>query len=157
MSKQSENSKQWIADALFQLMETAPFSEITNKQITDKAGLSHITIYRNFDSKEEIVEYYLLECLERASLDNAKMDDLFRFYETNKKLISLLYQNHLQYVLLDAILKKLQHDKNDDPAFAYAKVTVAYLMFGWCDEWYKRGMKETPEQIRALLEEQKKG
>ncbi|WP_290138456.1 TetR/AcrR family transcriptional regulator [uncultured Dubosiella sp.] len=156
MSKQSENSKQWIAEALFQLMETTPFSEIINKQITDKAGLSHITIYRNFDSKEEIVEYYLLECLERASLDNAKMDDLFRFYETNKKLISLLYQNHLQYVLLDAILKKLQHDKNDDPTSAYAKVTVAYLMFGWCDEWYKRGMKETPEQIRALLEEQKK-
>ncbi len=85
MSKQSENSKQWIAEALFQLMETTPFSEITNKQITGKAGLSHITIYRNFDSKEEIVEYYLLECLERASLDNAKMDDLFRFYETNKK------------------------------------------------------------------------
>jgi len=32
---------------------------ITNKNITDKAGLSHITIYRHFNSKEDIIKYYL--------------------------------------------------------------------------------------------------
>ena len=38
---------------------------------------------------------------------------------------------------------------------AYSKVTVAYLIFGWCDEWYKRGMKNTPEEMAKLFEQGK--
>lgn len=30
---------------------------------------------------------------------------------------------------------------------AYSKVTVAYVIFGRCDEWYKRGMKNTSEEL----------
>lgn len=29
----------------------------------------------------------------------------------------------------------------------------AGAFFGWCEEWVKRGMKETPEQIKALLKQ----
>ncbi|MFQ8759982.1 MULTISPECIES: TetR-like C-terminal domain-containing protein [Intestinimonas] len=28
-------------------------------------------------------------------------------------------------------------------------------LFGWIEEWIRRGMKETPEQMQKLLETQK--
>ena len=42
-------------------MKKKDYASITNKEITDKAGLSHITIYRNFKNKDEIIKYYLDE------------------------------------------------------------------------------------------------
>jgi hypothetical protein len=38
---------------------------------------------------------------------------------------------------------------------ASSKVIVAYLVFGLCDEWYKRGMVESPEEILAVIKQQK--
>ena len=38
-------------------MKKKDYSSITNKEITDKAGLSHITIYRNFKSKDDIINW----------------------------------------------------------------------------------------------------
>lgn len=61
MELQSDLSKKDIADALIILMKKKDYSKITNKEITDKAGLSHITIYRNFNNKDEIIKYYLDE------------------------------------------------------------------------------------------------
>ena len=61
MELQSDISKKYIADALILLMKKKDYHKITNKEITDKAGLSHITIYRNFKNKDEILKYYLDE------------------------------------------------------------------------------------------------
>lgn len=55
----NEMSKKYIAEALIQLMKKKDFTEITNKDITDKARLSHITIYRNFNSKDEFDKIFL--------------------------------------------------------------------------------------------------
>ena len=59
MELKSDLSKEYIADALISLMKKKDYSSITNKDITDRAGLSHVTIYRNFKNKNEIISYYL--------------------------------------------------------------------------------------------------
>ena len=58
MKLQSDRSKKIIAETLIDLMKKKSFDKITNKDITDGAGFSHITIYRNFNNKEEINKYY---------------------------------------------------------------------------------------------------
>ena len=57
MELQSDKSKKDIADALISLMKKKDFNKITNKDITNRAGLSHITIYRNFKNKDEKAVY----------------------------------------------------------------------------------------------------
>lgn len=50
-------------------------------------------------------------------------------------------------------------EKIDNNVGAYFLSMFAGAFFGWCDEWVKRGMQETPEQIKELLkqwEEQQK-
>ena len=62
-----------------------------NKNITDKAGLSHITIYRNFKNKVEIVQYYLKGLFEECDdvfingyFKSIKLKDLERYLKKTK-------------------------------------------------------------------------
>jgi AcrR family transcriptional regulator len=45
-----------MENALLQLLETENFQEITIQEITDRARVSRRTFYRNYSSKEEILE-----------------------------------------------------------------------------------------------------
>lgn len=159
MELRSDLSKKYIAEALVLLMKKKDYSSITNKEITDKAGLSHITIYRNFNSKDEILKYYLTGIFEEWKLEwndnNNIAYNIFTFFQKNKEIIDLLYKAHLEHFLVDNILSCCDYKKEDINIIAYSKVTVAYLIFGWCNEWYKRGMIETPEEMAKLFEEGK--
>ncbi|MCI8466587.1 MAG: TetR/AcrR family transcriptional regulator [Bacilli bacterium] len=160
MELRSEISKKYLAESLIELMKKKNFNQITNKDITKKAGLSDITIYRNFNSKEEIIKYYLSHIFNDWK-NNWKEDEnigfqIFSFFQENRILIDLLYKSNLQYLLIDNILTIHNYKKEDSNVEAYSKVTVAYLIFGWCDEWYKRGMKETPEEMMKYFEQTKK-
>ena len=158
MELKSDLSKEYIADALISLMKKKDYSSITNKDITDRAGLSHITIYRNFKSKNEIISYYLSSLFKKWEWNDN--DDIaysiFSFFQKHKDIIDLLYKANLQYLILDNILALHEYSIEDPDIIAYSKVTVAYLIFGWCDEWYKRGMKQTPEEMSKLFQQGKK-
>ena len=52
----SNRSKRQIETALLKLMQTDDFKEITIQEIAYHAGLSRRTFYRNYSSKEEILE-----------------------------------------------------------------------------------------------------
>jgi AcrR family transcriptional regulator len=52
----SDRSKLALETALLDLMRTEDFAEITIQEIAYRAGLSRRTFYRNFTSKEEILE-----------------------------------------------------------------------------------------------------
>ena len=82
--------------------------------------------------------------------------NIFSFFQKHKEFIDLLYKANLQYLILDNILALHEYSVEDPDIIAYSKVTVAYLIFGWCDEWYKRGMKQTPEEMSKLFQQGKK-
>ncbi len=158
MELRSDASKQYIAEALLQLMKTKPYPSITNKNITDRAGFSHITIYRHFKNKEDILSYYVNYCFAKWKQE---WDDhqniafnLFSFFQKHKFLITALYQANQQYLLISHILSCCDYKEDDIAVLAYAKAAVAYFIFGWCDVWYQRGMKETPQEMAALMEQQ---
>ena len=50
----SELSRSWMCAALLQLMEEKPFNRISITEITKKAGVSRVTFYRHYTSKEDI-------------------------------------------------------------------------------------------------------
>ena len=52
----SDRSKHELETALLELMRTENYTEITIQEIAYRAGLSRRTFYRNFTSKEEILE-----------------------------------------------------------------------------------------------------
>lgn len=56
--KQSDKSKLWMEEALLQLMEKKEFATITVTDICEKAGISRLTFYRNFEVKEDILRFH---------------------------------------------------------------------------------------------------
>lgn len=49
-------TKKKIADAFIEVLTQKPFSSIKVKDIVDVAGVSHMTFYRNFSDKYDLVE-----------------------------------------------------------------------------------------------------
>lgn len=107
MELRSEQSKEYLAEALLELMKKKPFAKIKIQDITDKAGLSHMAYYRNFSSKEDIIIYYLDTITDRFMVesniikynnkDNFRefIDILFSHLISVKEIALLLYNNNL--------------------------------------------------------------
>lgn len=158
MELQSDFSKKCIADALIYLMQKKKFERITNKDISHKAGVSHMTIYRHFKNKNEIISYYLKIIFDEWKQKWDNNDNIgyqiFLFFQENKEIIDILYKANLQHLLIEHILAICDYKEDDPDVMAYSKVTIAYLIFGWCNEWYKRGMKNTPEKMAMYFNQQ---
>lgn len=106
--KQSEQSKQWIRDALFVLMEKKAFQEITVKDIAEKAGIARLTFYRNFEAKEDIIRYHI-QCGFMDFLDelrdtsNANLREMitlcYRYWHLKRDELLLLSNQKLEWLV----------------------------------------------------------
>ncbi len=64
-NKTAIQSQHMIADALFSLMKRKPFQQITVTEICEEAAIGRKTFYRNFELKEDVVDFWLdLRCAE---------------------------------------------------------------------------------------------
>lgn len=157
-----EQSKQLIAESLISLMKLKKFSTITNKDITDKAGLSHITIYRHFKNKDEIIIYYLNHITDdfiKTSKISYNPKDfknyiirLFAHLQNYKDLGLLLYKSDMIHYLkneFDRIF--LAKAKNHTEEYHYAFVSGGlYNLYYY---WIKNNCKETPTQLAEMFTE----
>lgn len=57
--------KDYISQALLLLMQKKSYSQITIQEITKEAGVNRSTYYRNFNSKETIIQYVFGEIIDR--------------------------------------------------------------------------------------------
>lgn len=162
----SLRSKAEICKALLRLMEDHPYEEITVKQIALESGLVRKTFYRNFDSKEDVLNVILDKLIDEYSNQlimsnkNMPIDIIFKFCLEHKALLILFDKNNMMYrihqKLNDAILVK--HEE----LMALGTVSNEYicefdssyqLLFNiggvWnviC-RWTRGGMKDDPNWI----------
>ena len=54
----ARRSKQSIVLAMMQLLRDKSYDKITIKEIMEKADMARRTFYGNFNSKDEIIQYY---------------------------------------------------------------------------------------------------
>lgn len=55
----AQQSQRWIIQALLNLMEKTAYDKISVSEICRKADLDRRTFYRNFDSKNDVLEQYI--------------------------------------------------------------------------------------------------
>jgi AcrR family transcriptional regulator len=65
--KQIDESKQMIASAFTDLLRDHEFGKLTLGEIADHAGVTRMTLYRHFKSKEKIILYSAQKALEEQS------------------------------------------------------------------------------------------
>ena len=140
----SIRSKKEITDAMIRLMQQHLFSEITVKQIVLEAKLERKTFYNNFSSKDDVLDsvinsaiYEYVQVLTTSA--DGPLSVIFNFCDKNRELLQLLHKNNLLYLLLLKL----------NVVIPFNIGAIWNVIFKWVD----RGMKDSPDYIRATLEE----
>lgn len=164
-------SKKEFSDALLNLMQKYPYSEITVKQIVLETSLVRKTFYLNFDSKDDVLNSIIDQAIHEytQALDSAPdgpLQVIFEFCNRNRKLLSLLQKNNMMYLLLIRLNEiipehnidldssnnpfvKLIGDLDPDYLIAFNIGAIWNVIFKWVD----RGMTDSLEDIEKTLRE----
>ncbi len=151
-----------ITDSLIKLMGEKPFNDISISELCDLAGVGRASFYRNFETKEDVLKKRLREIWYEWAKDYENINDMSYFIESilkyfykNKDFNLLLYKHGLSQLIYEIVRWGTKIDESKNNIERYAKSTVTGLIFGAVDEWMRRGMQETPEQIIALTAQAK--
>ncbi len=164
-------SKALITESLLRLMHEIPYGEITVKRIILDTDLVRKTFYRNFRSKDDVLDSIIDKAITdyTDALVSSTEDPLtviFRFCGQNKDLFSILQKNNMLYILLLKLNEKIpQISKTADPdRNPFVKLMSGldpdYLIafnigavWNIISLWTERGMTDDPSDIRHLLEQ----
>ena len=165
MSNEGRNTyvMEHITAALLELMRDKRLEDISISERCATAGVGRASIYRNFNSKGDILRGYVQNIFQDWTQGDQQnegkplsklLKSIFSHFEVHRSFYELLNQRNLIYLLKDVIIgicgPKPEHSKME----AYARAYVAYALYGWIEVWFQRGMKETAEEIAGLFQSQ---
>lgn len=151
---------EYIINALFTLMKSKKYDDISITEITNKAGVGRVSFYRNFNSKEDIIKRWIEDTTNnflKSSDINFKKDStkdyfikLFNHLEKYKEESFLIYKANLIYLLKSEFENKLLsiHQKEYDN---YKSYFLAGGIFNVYYFWLINGCKESSEEIANKL------
>ena len=151
--------KGYITDSLLSLIKTSTLDKITITDIIKKAGVSRISFYRNFSSKENILEQYLTKItdsfLESSNISFKKNNletyfiTLFTHLAEYKDFAYNLYKSNCLYLIEDQFRRifYLRNSEYDD----YKKEFYIGGLFNIYRYWLINGSKEAPEELSKKL------
>lgn len=158
--QREKNVDKYIIEALFILMKNKEYNKISITEITGKAGVGRVSFYRNFDSKEDIIEKWIsmtTDVFLNSTNINYKTDDtksyfikLFTHLNSYKEETILIYDADLMHLLKKEFDNKfllLNKEKYNN----YKSYFIAGGIYNIFYYWIINGFKETPEDIANKL------
>lgn len=152
--------KNAMVKALFLLLEEKKLSEITIKELVLKAGVARASFYRNFHSKEDIIDFFLVELLTSykakysADLSHiARYDNVLRTFNYIygfQHELGILFKEKLGQMILDAFNTYIitsTNLNNEKTLYHYPFYSYAGALYNVIYYWITTGCKETPEEI----------
>ena len=148
--------------SLMQLLEKKELKKITISELVERAGVSRAAFYRNYSSKEQILEEIFKNTVrgitDKLEEFNFKTEMyqiwLFLFKEAKKeaRVISLAIDYNFEKLLTQAVFDFLEKRNRNAK-----KMTNSYMNSFWSSavvsvlsKWIKDGMKVTAEKIASL-------
>jgi AcrR family transcriptional regulator len=170
-------TRQMLKDAFFELMETVGFKKITVDGLTKKAFVSRNTFYSHYTDKYDLLRSLEDEVLEEIKGIMADMPgEIARSRDELSAKVKPIIIRFFEYIQNNERFFDIIVIKGGDPAFLskmgdmvkgvirrgfsgktlrvpehYMAAVAVGMQIGVIDEWLKRGMKESPEEIAALL------
>lgn len=157
-----ESVKEAIAIALVHLLEEKSLSQITILEIVERAGVGRSSFYRNFDSKETVLLYYLENILEgpQENLSFGLDDfwrhyimDLFRRCKAEKRFLLVLKRENQLYLFYrqaqrgtKRLVEAYEEHKMPYQAAFYSSAAVGVMI-----QWIENGFQESEEELTDLF------
>lgn len=164
ITKKSEYTMQKITEALFSLMKRDSFSEITILQICQEAQVSRAAYYRNFETKEDIIEYAIIEKIhhfmgkitdkegvifEERNFIDAWIAEKDFFILLNKQNLFGQFTLHLYHYFREYLQEVT---KNYSEEYDYLASTLSFGTVAILVVWVQHGCKETPKELLRIIE-----
>lgn len=150
----------YITDALFELMKEKPYADITITEIIARAGVVKMSFYRNYKSKEAVVQQWIKkvtdEFLESSNLSfskNTREDyflKLFTHLYNYRDRTSLIYQAGLAHLLKDEFEERFLTAEREKYN-TYEIYFIAGGVFNVYYYWLRNGHKDTPAELTKKL------
>jgi AcrR family transcriptional regulator len=147
-----------ITTALLELMQKKEFSKISITEIVQKAGVSRVTYYRHFNSKEDVLftyfgiakDKFLLSVLDLIMEKDWKaiVKAIFLTFKEKKEIVKSLQKAHLEHFFLDYLNAEFL-EKRPIPAGYndYFLYFLAGAVYNCCMCWLKSDCSDPVEQV----------
>lgn len=154
-----------ITRALFQLMKEKNFSEISVSDIVSTAGVARASFYRNFETKEAVIENYLnwmhndiIDFVSHGNLPQPKSRDRFIEYMENtlahiltqKSYVLTLYRNGFGSEfqrIADIYIEEMAGDMLYSSADKYLLYCFSGAAVNMLIHWLLDGAVESPHEL----------
>lgn len=156
MEKKPTYARKALTEALLKLLETSRLEDISVSELCETAGLSRLSFYRNYSSKEDILKQHMA-AITSSFLDSTAVNFrttpkkefiiyLVSHISQHRELVYLLMDNHLSYLLKEAFDEAFTRTAGTwhDPYRCYV-ASGAY--FNLIYYWFINGCRETPEEL----------
>lgn len=175
--KRKKESAKLVCDAIIEISKQKDFDDITISEISKLSTISRNTIYRLFDSKEDILEYivndymnevmYQYNTLVEYNVTEHSYDMIYQSYlnyftiwEREKQILQIMKRcNKLHY--LYPMIEKSVVNKNSDYIISQIKTVDHFneYYYGWLSgsitsiliKWVNYDFQETPEQLTEIM------
>jgi len=164
---QAIESRNRIADALLALMKQYPYKSITITQVCQEAKIVRQTYYRNFDLKDDILEFYLhnlvlqyFEDYYQEQIVHKQLKDFFAYMLQHREFLLLTSQNSLFFMINKTITTNITKFLNfqqittmTDPALEkYVTGFIASTICSLLSLWVDNGFADTHEKMARLAQ-----
>ena len=80
-----------------------------------------------------------------------KVRIVFAHFEANRDFYRLLNERGLVYLLKDIMLDAFGFNPEQEIVAAYSSAYAGFFLYGWIEVWFRRGMRDTAEELIAYL------
>mgnify|MGYP000847447750 FL=1 len=167
-NSQALQSRRMITEALLRLMKKEPYVNITITQICLEAQVVRQTFYRNYHSKQEVLECFVMQLIDEYQSKYApgndmqhNLEQLFTYIPFSQELLLLLKQNGLFFLLEDAFSQYLDTATEkivfmellgSSRYHCYLKDFIIFTMLSILSRWIDNGFSETPAELSLIAQ-----
>ncbi|GFG42699.1 TetR/AcrR family transcriptional regulator [Streptococcus canis] len=148
--------------ALMKLLENKPLRDITISELVTKEGVSRNAFYRNYGSKEAILEQLLTTVIRRIFRGLKQFDIktqayqawLYLFTEAKKEaqLLKMIFKHHLHHLLTQLVTKRLKAYQKwkDKKQSHYKQLFWSNAIVSVLSNWISDDMVIPAEEMAAM-------
>ena len=164
MNEKENLTQKYIYTAFLQLLEKKHYDAISVCEICTKAGVSRMSFYRNFESKEDLAFKGIkhIMCGLETTFKSMKIINKFtiiqEFFQAAKKYkdtIMSLQNSQIERTLKEIVVQELNENAHNIDYFNKTSKYIPMLYFSAITSvlfmWIKQGAVEPPEDMARML------
>jgi AcrR family transcriptional regulator len=150
----------YILEALLILIRKKEWQDISVTEICDKAGVTRMSFYRSYESKEDVLQKWIVKVTDRFMAESGidflrdsreeYLLKLFRHVTEYKERLQVIYRAGLIHFVQEEFDRvMLAHYKGK-----YSDYQTSFLSGGIYNVfllWLRQGCRETPEEMAKIV------